>query len=289
VGGRVIRYAWIDGRIVPETEAAVPAADRGFLYGDGLFETVRVYGGRAFRLAEHWARLASSAAFLGLPPPPAPAPVVTGLVDANRAPDAVVRFTWTRGPLPAGPRPGPAGRPLLLATLRPLPADLADRRDRGMEARTLPWPLRARGLPLQGHKTLAYLDSVLALGRVPPGAEPLLTTTEGHLAEGATSNLFWIREDRLFTPHPDTGCLPGIAREVILRLARAAGLRLDEGFYEPRHLVESDEAFLTNSVVEVVPLVSVDDRPVGSGVPGPRTRWFQRAYARLVQAETRRP
>ncbi|RMG84599.1 MAG: 4-amino-4-deoxychorismate lyase [Candidatus Dadabacteria bacterium] len=279
------RYAWLNGRLVDEAAAVVPAADRGFLYADGLFETLRLYGGRPFRLADHWARLTASSRFLGLPDPPDPNPAIEALVRANGAADAVVRFTWTRGARPAGPRPGPAPNPTFLATLRPLPPDLARRRAEGVEARTVSQSLRARGLAMQGHKTLAYLGSVWALGRVPGGAEPLLLTTEGHLAEGATSNLFWVRDGVCHTPHPDTGCLPGIAARVARERAAALGLEVREGFYEPGHLAQADEAFLTNSVVEIVPLVALDGRAVGAGRPGAVTRRLQEAYAEAVRRE----
>lgn len=279
------RWAWLNGRLVREAAAVVSAADRGFLYADGLFETLRLYGGRAFRLADHWDRLTASSRFLGLPDPPDPNPAIEAIVRANGAADAAVRFTWTRGTLPAGPRPGPAPDSTFLATLRPLPPDLPRRRAEGVEARTVSQPLRARGLALQGHKTLAYLGSVWALGQVPEGTEPVLLTTEGHVAEGATSNLFWVRDGVLYTPHPDTGCLPGVAAKVVRERAAALGLAVREGFYEPDHLGGAEEAFLTNSVVEIAPVVALDGRPIGPGRPGPVTRRLQEAYAEAVRLE----
>ena len=274
-----VRVCWSGGGLVPEPDARISALDRGLLYADGLFETLRTYGGRPFLLGEHWARLCTSAEFLGIEVPPVePEAMVARLVEANGLPDAVARITLTRGPLPRGPRPGAPASPTLLAQARPLPSNLGPRAAHGIEGRRLPWPLRARGLPLQGHKTLAYLPSVVALGAVPEGAEPLLETTEGHLSEGATSNVFWVRAGRLFTPHTDAGCLPGVARGLVLSLAEELGLCAEQGLYPLADLAAAAEALVTNSVIEVVPLVRLDGAAIGSGEPGPVTRRLQAAY-----------
>lgn len=275
------RRCLIHGELVAESEARVAALDRGFLYADGLFETLRVYGGRPHRLADHWQRLADSCEFLGLPPPPnEPAALIDRVLKANALAAAAVRITWSRGPAPAGPRPAAVGlRPTLLVQARPLPADLAAAAQDGVAARVAPWPSRCRNSPLHHHKTLAYLSSVLALGAAPPGAEPLLINSHGELAEGATSNLFWVQGGAVYTPHPDAGCLPGVTRRVVLEAARAAGLPVHEGFFPVAALAGADEVFLTNAVREVLPLVTLDGRPVGSGTPGSVTRQLQRAYA----------
>ncbi|MBI5016479.1 MAG: aminotransferase class IV [Deltaproteobacteria bacterium] len=285
-----VRVCWLEEGLVSETEARVSALDRGFLYGDGLFETLRTYGGRPFLLAEHWARLRTSAEFLGIEVPAVePETLVTRLVEANRLPNAAVRITLTRGPLPKGPRPGTPATPTLFAQARPLPSDLDQRTAQGIDACRLPWPLRARGLPLQGHKTLAYLPSVVALGAVPEGAEPLLETTEGHVSEGATSNVFWVRVGRLFTPHTDAGCLPGVARRLVLSLAEELGVSAEPGLYPTADLAAADEAFVTSSVVEALPLVRLDGEPIGAGAPGPVTRRLHAAYREAVRRATGSP
>lgn len=280
-------YCLIDGDLVAEAEAAVPVRDRGLLYGDGVFETLRAYRGRAFRLGEHWARLSASAAFLGIGLPALdPEDLVARLLRANGLGDATVRVTLTRGDEPSGPRPGKgAGGPRLLAQARPLRPGLGDLARSGGAGRRLPWPLRARGLPLHVHKTLAYLPSVLALGRVGPDEEPLLENVEGHVAEGATSNVFWVAGGRLRTPALEAGCLPGIARGLVLGTAREQDRGVEEGLFPWADLASAEEAFLTNSVVEVVPLVRLDGAPLGSGEPGPVTRSLQAAYRARVEDE----
>lgn len=278
-------YCFLDGAILPEAEARIDPRDRGFLYSDGLFETYRTYRRRPFRLGEHWERLAASARFLGISPPPADLGALADrLLEANGLADAVVRLTLTRGREPLGPRPGP-GSPTLLAQVRPLRPGLGTLLAQGCAGRRLPWPLRARGLPLHSHKTLAYLPSVLALGAVGAEEEPIVENTEGHVAEGATANVFWVREGRLRTPAVEAGCLPGVARRLVLAEAAGLGLPVEEGFFPWGDLEGAQEAFLTNSAVEVVPLVRLDAAPVGDGRPGPVTRRLQAAYRRKVEAE----
>ncbi len=280
----------VNDRPPPESSGTVSAADRGLLYGDGVFETLRVYARVPFRLPAHWERLSDSAAFLGIPVPGVdPSAGVGRALRASGLDDAAVRITLTRGPLPEGPRPAPSGgAPTLLFQARPLRPGLEELARTGVAARRAPWPLRARGMPLHGHKTLNYLASVVALGAVGPAEEAVLLNTEGHVAEGATSNLFWVRRGTLYTPAPEAGCLPGLARALVLEEARRLGLEVEEGLHPFRDLAGAEEAFLTNSLVEVLPVVALDGGPVGGGKPGPVTRRLQHAYRRCVQAEVGR-
>ena len=280
----------VTGRTPPERSGTVSAADRGFLYGDGVFETLRAYSRVPFRLRAHWDRLSASGAFLGIPLPDVdPASEVERALKACGLDDAGVRITLTRGPLPEGPRPTPTGgAPTLLFQARPLRPGLEELARTGVAARRAPWPLRARGVPLHGHKTLNYLASVVALGAVGPGEEAVLLNTEGHLAEGATSNLFWVRRGVLYTPSPEAGCLPGLARALVLEEARRLGLEVEEGLHPFRALAGAEEAFLTNSLVEVLPLVALDGEPLGGGRPGPVTWRLQHAYRGCVQADAGR-
>ncbi|MBI5446280.1 MAG: aminotransferase class IV family protein [Deltaproteobacteria bacterium] len=291
-----MRFAIVGRKLVPEAEAVLSASDRGLLFGDGLFETVRAYGGRLPLWEEHWARLRRSAGFLGIPLPAAdPHALALRLLEANELSEGSVRVTLTRGApredVPA-PRPEPPERallPTLLLHARPLRPDLEELRAGGISGRRAPWPLRARGLPLQGHKTLAYLGSVLALARAAAGEEPILETTEGHLAETATGNLFWRQGGEIRTPSLDSGCLPGVARSIVLRAAGALGIPVREGLFPVDDLRQSEEALLTNAVQEVIPLVRFEGAPVGQGSPGPVTVLLQNAYRREVASRLGEP
>lgn len=260
--------------IIDADACFLSAFERGYLYADGIFETVRIAGGKPLRLDRHMERMKSSAAFFSLPFPAVEIEKTIEILAAeNSIEEGAARITLSRGPLPSGPRPSPEpSNPTLLITVRPLPADHEAKKTEGVSCRTLPWPLRAGGLPLEGHKTLAYLASVLALGTVGEGEEPLLETLSGHLSEGAATNVFWIRDKILFTPSIASGCLPGIMRAQILLKASEAGIETREGLFPLADLKTADEAFLTNAVMGVVPVKEVDGKPVGRAAPGPMTR-----------------
>jgi branched-subunit amino acid aminotransferase/4-amino-4-deoxychorismate lyase len=279
---------WLNGRIVRAARARLAVTERGFLYGDGLFETVRTYQGRPFLLAAHLARLRRSARFFSLP--------VAGtarswtrsigrLLAANRLTDAAVRLTVTRGTA-AGLAPPLRARPTLLLEARPLDADLAAHQAAGVDVCLLPF---ARGTgPFVAHKTLAYLPAVLGRrhARLRGAHDGLYVTPEGNVTEATTANLFVWYRGRLRTP--GTGVLPGVTRDLVITLARRLGLVTEERPVGRPLLATAGEAFLTSSVVEILPVVRVDDHPVGSGVPGPVTRALQDAYRRRVVAAIRR-
>jgi branched-subunit amino acid aminotransferase/4-amino-4-deoxychorismate lyase len=296
-----MNFISLNGKVVKADDGAIACDDRGLLYGDGLFETFRLYGGAPFLFERHMERLERSAKFLGIPLPADRQKLCAWLeavAEENDHKDGTARLTLTRGTLPKGPRPNVAQdiEPTLLIQTRPLPEDLEERQKVGIAGATLPWPLRAEGLPLQAHKTLAYTSSVLALSKVALGTEPILETTGGSLSEGATSNLFWVRQGRLYTPSLKSGCLPGIARDFVIELAVAEGIGVTQGLWPRSELAAAEEAFVTNSVMEVTPLTALDSHKIGDSgdsssdakltTPGPVTRQLQKLYARAVIEQT---
>lgn len=275
---------YLNGSYVAGENAVVSAFDRGFLYGDGIFETVKILGEKPFRLEEHLARLGNSAQFLSIPVPEADFEgIISRLADENCLPDGAARITLTRGSSPLGPSPG-CGElsPTLLVSVRPLPSDLFQKASRGVSLKTLPWPLRSPGHPLNGHKTLNYLSSVLALSRVSAGEEPLMQTTGGHVSEAASSNVFWRIGEEVFTPSLETGCLPGLMRARVIALLEKSGQAVSQGCYPLEMLKTADEAFLTNAVVGVLPVTALDGTGIGNGQPGP----LSARLSRLVWEET---
>lgn len=282
---------WLNGGLVEERDALVPALDRGLLYGDGLFETLRAYAGKPFLLEEHLDRLAGAADATAMPLPPRKAleRSVREVVAANglEQGDARVRITVTRG-LAGEDLAAPAsGFPTALVAAQPvrLPVDLYER---GVSAvvstvRVLSGGAAMKSTSFQPH-VLAKLEARRA------GAwEALLPNELGELAEGATSNLFAVQGGQLVTPPPDAGLLPGLTRAVVLRLAPSLGLRAVERPLSLSVLRAAEEAFLTGSVAEVVPLVAIDGRPLGAGGPGPVTGRVLAAYRDLVAASLRAP
>lgn len=280
---------WIDGRFIPFGEPCLAAGERGFLYGDGLFETVRLYGARPFAWERHAARLAEGCRVLGIPYPEreiaAGLEAVLGAGDDNAG---SLRLTVTRGANPPGARgmlPHPGMRPTVVITARPGEPYPAEAYRSGQRAVTVSWP-RNHLSPIVRLKSLNYLENIL--GRQEAAAagadEGIFFNLRGELAEGTTSNVFLVFGDgRIATPPAESGLLPGIARSIALALGSGLGLAAGEQVITRREFDRAREAFLTNSLLGVMPLVSCDGRLFGSGAPGETTLRLLQAYRRHVQ------
>ena len=283
-----MRWIFVNGEVVERSTARVSALDRGLLYGYGLFETMRSYGGRVFRLAEHYRRLCDGASRLAMAVPLS-LDDVGGAVDAvlvrNDLADAYLRLTVTAGTPPNAA--GPAGDAAAVLVARPLADYPPDLYRRGMAAVVSP-VRRNETSPLTRVKSLNHLDSLLAreAARRCGADEAILLNTRGLVAEGSASNLFLVEGGRLLTPSVESGALPGITRQAALELASAAGLEAVESGVEMQALWDAPEVFLTNSVMEVMPLTTLDGRPVGSGEPGPVTERLGQMYRELAAAGT---
>jgi branched-chain amino acid aminotransferase len=258
---------WLDGELVEDEAARVSARDHGFLVGDGVFETLRVYAGEPFDLEEHLARLRESAAAMRLEPS------AHDLAQAARDVVETNGLTVTSGGGPAGLARG-GGPPTVLVVAAPL----------------TPWPPTSTAIvshlrrdehsPLAGVKTISLAESVVALSeaRAAGADEALLLNFAGDVCEATTANVFAVRDGVPFTPSLDSGCLAGITREHVLALGGV------ERALSPQDLRTADEAFLTSSTREVQPLVAIDGSPVGDGRPGPVTRRLADAYSEMVAA-----
>ena len=255
---------FLNGRFLPETEAVVPVSDRGFLYGDGLFETVRVTRGRPFRWDAHLDRLTRGAAFLKLRlpcPPEELLPAVRRLAEINAIEDAVLRLTLTRGSGPRGYSPRGADHPTLVMTLTSAPVGPVP------SARVIISTFRVpAGDPLAAFKTCNKLVQVLARAEADErGAdEAVLCNSQGEVAEATASNVFWIRQGTVCTPPVAAGALAGVTRGLVLELCAALGFPTEELTGHPSELAEAEGIFLTRSVAGVVPVIELDRRPVAS-------------------------
>lgn len=276
---------FLNGRLVPAHRAAVSVYDRGLLYGDGLFETVRAYCGVVFALEAHLARLRRSARALGLPVPPYDWRHVLGrLLTRNRLADcdASIRITLTRGAAPLGLLPPPRPRPTTVIMARPAEAELVQHQARGVTVHVLDFD--RGGLPAE-HKGLHYLPSIMGrLAARRAGAyEGVFVSPEGLVREGTTTSLFIAYGGRLVTS-PVHGILPGITRARVIHLARRLGIATEERDFTVAEMQAADEVFLTASVAEIVPVVRIGAAMIGRGAPGPLTRRLQDAYRRAVKA-----
>ncbi|MED1795687.1 aminodeoxychorismate lyase [Brevibacillus nitrificans] len=274
---------YVNGTVLPAEQASVSVLDHGFLYGIGLFETLRVYDRRLFLWEAHYARLCSGLLTLRIAPAWTSeelAEAVMLTVDANGLRDAYVRLSVTAGPEGVGLVADGYSRPSLFIFAKPV-APLADP----------PLPKRLQTLSLarqtaEGHqrfKSHNYLNNALA--KLEVGArmdvEGLFLTHDGYLAEGIVSNLFWIKDGCLFTPSLETGILDGVTRQHVLSLAKRMAMSVEEGKYRPEVLREAEEVFVTNSVQEIVPVQEIDDHLVISTY-GVYTRQLHLAYRESV-------
>jgi branched-chain amino acid aminotransferase len=267
---------WLGGRLVGPDEAVVSVFDHGFTVGDGVFETVKVLGGRPFALRRHLERLHRSAQLLGLDVPLTDAGlrrVVEEVVEASGLDLARLRITVTAGATPLGSgRSG--GEPTLVVTAGPLapwPATTA--------AVTAPWPRNERSA-LAGVKTTSYAECVVALAEAHKvdASEALLPNTRGDVCEGTGTNVFLVLDGRLITPSLLSGCLPGVTRGLVLELLPDA----EEDDVPMAALAAADEVLLTSTTRDVQPLHLLDGRAL-PGVDGPFARRAMTAFAELVR------
>lgn len=297
---------YLDGEFLPAQEARISVFDGGFLYGDGVYTTLRLYGGRAVDLQAHWERLGRHARALDLPVTLSLArlqDVAAHLAAANglaRA-DGRLRVTVSRGGAPPPPpfsvptlpvpiEPGPTGSvpavpdPTVLVTLVPIPPEIAAWQDQGIGVTVL-GPAYARA-HFPEVKSLNGLPSVLAQRRASRLGcpEALLTGQDGRLLEGSVSNVFLVGGDGISTPAPAGDFLPGLTRQHILEIAGAAGIPIREGDLDLADLNAAREVFVASSVREVLPVVRIDGRAVAAGRPGPVTRIIQDGYRRMIRA-----
>jgi len=280
------RLVFLNGRYVPTARATVSVYDRGLLYGDGLFETMRAYSGKVFALAEHLLRLRRSAGVIGIPLPEEDWEAVIGkLLRRNKLMDvdAWVRLTVTRGSQAPKVLPTETMRPTYFVLVRAVDAELADKQRVGVTVKLLPY---SRFGFVPELKSLNYLPAVI--GKVlaaQHGADEGIFVRDGrYVTEGTTSSLFVVRRGALWTA-PVGGILPGITRGIVLNLASRAKLRVVVRQITATDLLRSPEAFLTSSLLEILPVVQVDNTRLGDGRPGPVTLKLQSLYRAAVERD----
>jgi branched-chain amino acid aminotransferase len=283
------RFVYWEGRVTPVDEARVSVLDGGFLYGDGIYETMHVYGGRVFALERHLDRLERSAAGvkLALPPRRELRAAVEDTVAANGEPHAVARLTVTRGRLARRLDLSTAGAPSVLVTVDPLdPAD-DERRHRGIRVIYSRF-LRLSGHPLSGVKSTNYQVSLFARNEArEAGAQEVLVPNEsGDIVEAAAANVFLVEGGGVVTPPLRSGILGGITREVVMELAAARGLEVREETLPRARVEAADELFLSGTTIQVAPVVQVEEHVVSGGRPGPLTVRLLGDYLDAVRADT---
>ncbi len=277
---------YLNGSLIPCSQARISVLDYGFLYGFGLFETMRAYGGQVFRLDSHLSRLARSAEILGLPIRALELKgAVMDTIQANQLSEARIRIAVSIGEGSMVPDPSTCGRPtvlILAAHYQPYPELVYQKGFRAVVSSIR----RNSQSPLSRFKSANYLENMLAKQEAKAAGvdEALCLNEKGLLAEASMSNIFLVNGGELYTPRAENGILPGITREVVLEMASQLGITTSEQDIKPDELSQSQEAFLTNSLIEIMPLTEIAGRNVGSGRPGPVTRRLMANYKRLVLA-----
>jgi len=280
-------WIYLNDRFVKEDEAVVSVFDHGFLYGDGVYETIRSYGSRIFMRDQHLARLRRSADAIGLtiPIPEHRWPsllheAMTRNDVGHEHADAYLRITISRGAGDIGLDPALCPTPTVVIMTKPLHPPPLEQYRIGVDlivART------RRNLPSALSpqiKATNFLNNILAKREaIAAGAfDSILLNWESHLTECTVSNLFFVRAGRLCTPALACGLLDGITRDMVLNLAREAQIPVDEGHFGIEAIHKADECLLTNTSMEVMPVTMVDEHPVGNGTPGPLTQRLHKLF-----------
>lgn len=253
---------FLDDRLVDESEAKVSVYDHGFLYGDGVYETMRAYDTIVFRLEEHLGRLERSASLIRMQTPDRQfiAGAVYETIRANRLSDAYVRVTLSRGKGPIGLDPALCKTPTLVIIaepFQPYPGKLYQDGVFLVISTIIRNHIRAINPMI---KSLNFLNNILAKAEAKDrGAyEAIMLNAEGYITEGTVCNIFFVSDGNVFTPSVAAGILDGITREIVIRLARESGLSVHEGLYSPRDILNATEVFFTNTTAEVMPVSKID-------------------------------
>jgi branched-chain amino acid aminotransferase len=279
---------YISGKLYDKEDAKISVYDHGLLYGDGVFEGIRSYGGNVFRLGKHLDRLYASARAIRLEIPMSKndlAAAVVNTLEVNEIRDGYIRLVVTRGAGYLGLDPRKTSNPqviIITDRIELYPAELYEKGLAIVTASTIrnhPNALSPR------IKSLNYLNNILAKieGTDAGAAEVLMLNINGEVAECSGDNIFIVRNSAILTPPTDAGILEGVTREAVMELGRAASLPVREIALTRHDVYVADECFLTGTAAEVVPVVRCDGRTIGNGVPGPITRDIRARFLDLVR------
>ena len=279
---------YINGALYDKEDAKISVYDHGLLYGDGVFEGIRSYGGKVFRLDEHLDRLWNSAKAIILEIPMTKAEMAKAIYDTlevNKIKDGYIRVVVTRGAGSLGLDPNRCSNPQVIIITDRISLYPADLYERGLEIITVSTVRNHPAALSPRIKSLNYLNNILAkIEGVQAGCiEALMLNCKGEVAECTGDNIFIVRQSRLLTPPLDAGILEGITRDVVIDLARQAGIAVLETPLTKHDVYIADECFLTGSAAEVVPVVKVDSRTIGAGKPGSMTRDLMTRFHKLTR------
>ncbi len=281
---------WIDGRYYDKENARISVWDHGLLYGDGIFEGIRAYNGRVFRLDEHLERLYRSARCLGIQIPmplPEMADRVVDCVRRNQLRDAYIRLLVTRGSGDLGLDPRKCRQASVVVIADRISLYPSEAYEAGLRLVVASTRKNAVDALNPRIKSMNYLNNILAkMEAIQAGvAESVMLDRNGFVTECTSENIFTVKDRVLYTPIAAVGILEGITRGVVMELARTRGYRVEEAFMTTHDLMAADECFVTGTGAEILPVVEVGGRAIGEGRPGPVTSELLTAYRDLTQRE----
>jgi branched-chain amino acid aminotransferase len=281
---------YIDGVILEPEAAVVPVSDRGFLYGDSVYEVMRTSGGKPVDLAPHLDRLEYSAHAIALTLPERARIVeaIRATLEAAGNAESYVRVIVTRGSGEIGLDTALAGEPRLIVMVRPLKRPPAEVYRDGIKLRCVQLELTARAVS-PGIKTGNYLTNIMAMheARAAGADDALICDTDGRVTEGSSFNVFVVQGERVLTPARDVGLLAGITRERIIQLARGQGIDVVETMLRPDDVRHADEVFITSTIRGVLPVAMVDETPLRCPLVGPMTRRITTLYEHYLAEQAR--
>ena len=280
---------YIDGEFLPAAEAKVSVFDHGLLYGDGVFEGIRSYNGRVFKLDEHLERLYDSAKSIMLQ---IPIPIETmketvlETLRRNHLREAYIRLVITRGVGDLGLDPDKCPKPSIIIIADKIALYPQKFYEEGLEIVTASVRRNYSEAINPRIKSLNYLNNILAKieGKQSGAEEVLMLNAEGYVVECSGDNIFWVKNEVLVTPPVHIGILEGVTRNSVIDLARDAGMRVEERVFTRHDLYIADECFLTGTAAEVIPVVKIDRRAIGDGQPGKITEKLIAAFRQFAHS-----
>ncbi len=288
-GGKNEPLVYIDGKFYPKSEAKISVYDHGFLYGDGVFEGIRIYDSLIFKLKEHVDRLYMSAQLLRLKIPISKEELIDKIRETarrNKLENGYIRLVVTRGIGDLGLDPRKCSNPSVIIIAEPF-ITIVDKEIREKGVRIMISWIRRDSVDATTHeaKTLNYLNSILAKidANVSGYDEAIILDRNGFICEGSAENLFMVKNKEIYTPPSTTGILNGITRQTVFSLAKKLGYVVEERNITPFELLNADEVFLTGTAAEIIPVREINGRVIGEGKPGPVTRHLMEEFVKLTR------
>ncbi len=281
---------YIDGNLYKKEEAKISVFDHGLLYGDGVFEGIRVYNGRVFKLSEHLDRLFRSAKYIMLDIPLTKEELTKAVIEtvkANELKEAYIRLIITRGVGDLGLDPRKCSKPSLIIIADKIDLYPKEYYENGLEIITVPTRKNSQDALSPCVKTLNYLNSIMAKIEANQAGvlEAIMLNAHGYVAEGSGDNIFIVKNNSLLTPPLWVGVLEGITRDTVMKIGKELGIEVKETVMTRYDLYTADECFLTGTGAEIIPVIKIDNRIIGNGKSGKLTLKITARFQELTQTE----